>query len=192
MRIFSITILVVTLLFGCVTSVPPVYETPKQIAQDEKYNIQVSVVTEADLERQSGRVSSPFVVDSSFLEPREYVVFEIIIKNKTDKAATFELPDLELHMGASFSSTKNAFQIKNYWRNNPGDIKSAERARMEDIIDKYTLPRDVLIPAGGLKRGYAVFFANVPKYGEMTLYLPLFGGEFKPDVYEFKFPFTKL
>ena len=73
---------------------------------------------------------------------------------------SFKLTDLEIHIGPSFYHTKNSFQIKRYWENNPGEIKSAERARMGQIAARYTLPSNVSIPAGGLKRGYAVFFCT--------------------------------
>ena len=178
-------------LLSCVGTTVPVFELTDNSIQDDKYNIQVQVMTQEELQKQSGRVPSPFIRDAKVLEPREYVTFAIVIKNKTDKPATFELTDLELHLGASYYYTKNANQIKNYW-NDEDEIDSADKTRMGRIADKYLLPREVTIPADGLKRGYAVFFAKMPKYGEMTLFLPLMSEGFKPDIYEFTFPFTKL
>ncbi|ORC35911.1 hypothetical protein B4O97_07520 [Marispirochaeta aestuarii] len=186
-----ILILFVFLISGCTTADPVRYERVVHSIQSDNYNIQIRIVEAEELERQSGRIPSPFVIEPGVFDPREYVVFEVVIKNKSDHGAMFELKDLELKMGAANYYTKNGFQIKQYWEKQD-DVKSADRNRMDKIIDRHVFPRKIEIPSDGLKRGYVVFLARMPKYGEMTLFLPIFGDGFKPDIYEFTFPFTKI
>ena len=188
---FLLVIFTGFMVLGCTTTAAPRYESTTQSIQDDKYNIQVRIVTREELEKQAGRTPSPFVNEPGLFDPREYVVVDLIINNKTDSPAGFEMKDLEMHLGAAYYYTKNSFQIKQYW-DNRDDINSADKRRMMTIADRYMLDRKVSVPARGLKRGYAVFLANIPKYGEMTIFLPIFGEGFKPDIYEFTFPFTKI
>jgi hypothetical protein len=189
--LFVLSTLFVFLLSSCTTSDPVRYERLVHSVQTEDYNIQIRIVEAEELERQSGRIPSPFVIEPGVFDPREYVVFEVVIKNKSDHGASFELNDLELKMGAANYYTKNGFQIKQYWEKQD-EVKSADRDRMGRIIDRHLFPRKIEIPLDGLKRGYIVFLANMPKYGEMTIFLPIFGEGFKPDIFTFTFPFTKI
>ncbi|WP_319559545.1 hypothetical protein [Marispirochaeta sp.] len=189
--LFIISTVFVFLLSSCTTSDPVRFDQVVNSIQNEDYNIQIRIIEAEELKRQSGRTPSPFLMVPGVFDPREYVVCEVIINNKTDKGASFKLKDLELRMGAANYYTKNTFQIKQYWEKQD-DVKSADRNRMNQIIDRYVLPRKVEIPSGGLKRGYVVFLANIPKYGEMTIMLPLMSEGFRPDIYEFTFPFTKI
>ena len=186
-----VLMLIAAALTGCVSADPVLFESNVQSMQDEKYNIQVRVVSSEELKRQAGRNPSPFVIEPGLFDPREYVVFEVVIQNKSEKPAGFDLNDLEMHLAAGRYYTKNAFQVKQYWASQD-DVDGADKRRMATMAERYMLPREVNVPAGGLKRGYAVFLANVPKYGEMTIFLPMLGAGFRPDVYEFTFAFTKI
>ncbi|WP_321990870.1 hypothetical protein [Marispirochaeta aestuarii] len=188
----SLLILTGFLFLSCTTSAPPRYESTTKMIQDEKFNIQARIVTREELEKQAGRTPSPFVIEPGLFDPREYVVIELIINNKTDNPAGFEIKDLEMRLGAGYYYTKNSFQIMQYWENHDEDINSADKQRMKTITERYMLDRKVQIPDKGLKRGYVVFLSKMPKYGEMTILLPIFGGGYKPDFYEFTFPFTRF
>ncbi len=184
-------VLLLISLSGCTTYESPRFEKLTEAVQDEKYNIQVRVVPSEELQHKSGRIPSPFVRDPGVFDQREYVVFELTMKNKTDKGIRFELTDLELKIGAGSYYAKNEFQIKQYW-DQQDDIKSNEKGAMNRIMKTTLLPRTVNVPADGLKRGYVVFLAKVPKYGDMIMLLPIVGEGFKPDIYEFTYSFTRL
>ena len=180
------------MVLSCTSTAPPRYESTTKMIQDDKYNIQARIVTREELEKQAGNTHSPFIIEPGLFDPREYVVIELIINNKTEKPAVFKIKDLEMRMGAGYYYTKNSFQIMENWENRDEDINNADKRRMKIIAERYMLDRDVQIPAESLKRGYVVFLAKLPKYGEMTIMLPLMSEGFRPDIYEFTFPFSRF
>lgn len=188
-RFFLFILTVTMVLAACETAPNRRFENKIVQLQDEQYNLQLRYVDQEELEERSGRYPSPFI-SRSYLDTRELVVFELVVKNKSDVSSKFQLKNLELKVGPSIYGPKNAFTMKRFW--DAYDIDTNDRARMDKQLDQYIYDREVSIPAGGLKRGWLVFFANLPKYGEMTVSLPLFSDQFQPDIYEFDFAFTNF
>ena len=183
-------VVVVALLSSCESSPDRRFETLVRNVQDEKFNLQVRYLPAEELNKRSAPTQSPFISPSRFIDTREFVVFEVTIKNKTELPTRFELRNIQLKLGAGIYDPKNAFQMKRYWEQY--DLKGSDRDRMEKQLDQYLFDREVSIPSNGLKRGWIVFNPNLPKYGEMVLALPLFSSDFRPDIYEFNFAFTNF
>lgn len=185
-----IIVLFLIILSACQTESNRQFEHYMTNLQDDKYNIQIRIIETDELKERAGRIQSPYITPVNIFETREFVVIELAVKNKSNTAARFQLQNLQLSVGAGTYQTKNAFLMKRMW--DQYDIEATERARMYKMLDQQMFDREITIPPDGLKRGWIVFFANLPKYGEMTVSLPLFGEGFKPDIYEFDFAFTNF
>ncbi len=181
----------VIILSGCAGHTPLVVkDSPIKTARGEGITVTVRFMDEPTLIDKFGKKTNPFLTQYYTMQLKRIMVFEVKVQNQHREAVDLALNRMMLQFGGSSVQPYNRFQLANYWefRDEKLEVKSIDRARKRRIIKERVLPNAVTIPEGGKTVGFALFMANLPIYGQATVYLPFFRRE-KELIHRFEFTY---
>lgn len=172
---------------GCTSYNPVILEETTVQLQDEYFNFQLRYMDPDEVRKQFGPRNNPFIKPPGVFDDREFIVFELIIKNKSTTGMKLELPMIEFNTGASKSNPKNAFQVMQYWELEDDDISTLDFNEMKSKAERYMHPRDIQLPPDGFKRGLLVFNAQLPRTTDFSVNLQIRSSLFRQKTYELWF-----
>ena len=110
---------------------------------------------------------------------------------ETASEAEIILNRIELQSGGKPKSPKNKFHFSNYWELElqTGDTRKYDLGRIKLAIKRNLLPNKFTVNKDSKSTGLLVFQGRLPRYGEFTLFVPVFkkNGEM---IHNFRYNFT--
>ena len=179
------------LLFaGCATDKNAVRQkdVPPMTLSEKGITVTVNYLTEDQLIASYGKKDNPFIPPPSVVGINQGIVFELFIESQT--AGEILLKEMELQFGGRAEQPKNIFHLKRFWEVelNRGSTPGYNLGRMKQTIKKNLLPNKTTLKADSNSTGLIVFLGRFPRYGNFTMYIPVFemNGEL---IHNFKYDF---
>lgn len=169
----SVLVLAASLfLMGCQTS--DTYMTGGSglaFATDEM-TMQVSYVTEPELNRRFSGKYNPFIPPGLMITPQDFIIFEFDV-TRAETPHTVLLSRASLEYGGRVDEPDNAFQFRSFWNGVSWveDMRGVDRRRFFSLIDSYVVGND--FSTSNKTIGLIVFRGSFPDYGEATLRIPI-------------------
>lgn len=186
---FLLSILLLSM--GCATDRGAVQQkevSPVSLSE-EGVTIVISLLNENQLLERFGEKNNPFIPPPSAIGLNRVMVFELYVE--TTSEAEIILNRLELQSGGKPKSPKNIFHFSNYWELElkPGDTRKYDLGRIKLAIKRNLLPNKFTVNKDSNSTGFFVFQGRLPRYGEFTLFVPVFkkNGEM---IHNFRYDFT--
>ncbi len=190
-RIAFLIIVLFLLSTGCATDRGAVQqkEVSPVTLSEEGVTIVISLLNENQLLERFGEKNNPFIPPPSAIGLNRVMVFELYVETASE--AEIILNRLELQSGGKPKSPKNIFHFSNYWELElkPGDTRKYDLGRIKLAIKRNLLPNKFTVNKDSNSTGFFVFQGRLPRYGEFTLFVPVFkkNGEM---IHNFRYDFT--
>jgi hypothetical protein len=179
-------------LAGC-QSTTYAWETeamPAVSAAGEGYALTLRYLSEAELEARYGRRDNPFLTVKDRLLAKRTLVFELEAEAERELSLTSD--SIELAIGGKTVSPTNQFHLLEYRKLMTGAGRDKEDVDLQDqqrLIQREVLPNSLDLSAGEQARKLVVFVANLSRYGQAQLYIPLFAADGR-EIETLSFSFT--
>ena len=168
----------IIILSGCATtrSALVIKDSPIKTVDEERISTTLRYLDEETLISKFGKKKNPFLTHYYTLQFKRIMVFEVKVQNSRQESIELILNRMELQFGGNAVHPTNRFQLSNFWesRDDLDETKPTDRRKKERVIKDYVLPNSITVGTGGKVAGYAVFMGNLPRYGQASVYIPLF------------------
>jgi hypothetical protein len=164
---------------------------PAQSAAGEGYALTVRFVSEAELEARYGSRDNPFLTVRDRLMAKRTLVFEL--EAAAERELSLASEGIELTIGGKTVPPTNQFHLREYRRLMTGagaEKDDVDLQKEERLIRIEVLPNTLELRPGDKARKLIVFVANLSRYGDAELYVPLFdaaGREIATERFDFTF-----
>ncbi len=187
--LFLLSILLLSI--GCATDRGAVQqkEVSPVTLSEEGVTIVISLLNENQLLERFGERKNPFIPPPSAFGLNRMMVFELYIETALETEIT--LNRLELQASGKVKSPKNIFHFSNYWEMElqSGNTQKYDLGRIKLAIKRNLLPNKFIVNKDSNTTGLLVFQGRMPRYGDFTLFIPVFkkNGEM---IHNFRYDFT--
>ena len=189
--LLTLPVLIPLLIFvGCATDRNAVQrkEVPPMTLSEQGITLTLNYLTEDQLIVKFGKKNNPFIAPPSVVGINQEMVFELSVESQP--AGEILLKEVELQFGGKAEGPKNIFHLTRFWEVEltRGDTAEYTLGRMKQVIKKNLLPNKTIIKPGSGSTGLVAFLGKFPRYGNFTLYIPVFNKNGKM-IHNFRFDF---
>ncbi len=177
---------------GCATKyrVAPDNYPPNRELYDISMNL--TYLKEEALIERFGNTNNPFFAPPSIIGANEMAVFELEVVNNTssseirDSSILIPLSSMRVIYGGKALLPVNSFQLGIFWEDKlRGGASSSDRGtsksdrygtarKMQYIINRELLPRELTLETGSSNTGLIVFMGRFPSWGDGEVHIPVF------------------